>query len=127
MLGRCALYQSLLQGKNPENAKIDIDLAIANLRASGALHHLPRGLITRGWLRGRMDDNAGARADLDEAWRIASRGGMKLHQADICLYRAKLFGNRDALLEARALIMGCGYSRRIPELKDTEASFGLLF
>ncbi len=65
-------------------------------------------------------DAEGARADLDEAWRIAERGPMRLHVADIHLTRARLFRDKAALAEARKLIEQCGYWRRKEELEDAE-------
>lgn len=84
----------------------------------------------------------GAQSDLDEAWEIAERGSMKLHLADIHLYRARLFGrmkeegglmNADSeaisypwisperdLAEAERLINECGYHRRDEELADAK-------
>ena len=56
---------------------------------------IPRGLLTRAWLRHRSGDGDGARADLDEAWEIAERGPMPLFQADVQLHRARLFRDPD--------------------------------
>ncbi len=66
----------------------------------------------------------GARADLDEAHEIAERGGMRLFLADVALYRARFFGARAALTEARRLVEECGGGRRLPEIEDLEASLG---
>lgn len=125
-LGRCALHAALLQGQPPDAAQVDIERAVAGLRAAGRQDHIPRGLLTRAWLRHHLDDAAGAKADLDEAWRIATRGGMKLHQADVCLYRARLFKDKDALKRARELIEECEYFRRLRELEDAEAELGVV-
>jgi hypothetical protein len=86
------------------------------------MNYLPRGLLTRAWVRCLAGDEAGARADLDEAWEIAERGPMPLYQADIQLYRARLFRDRAALAEARRLIEKHGYHRRDEELADAEAA-----
>lgn len=120
-LARCALYTTLLQGQ-PSDATIrqKIDTAVTSLRASGSQHHLPRGLLTHAWLCFCQGDEPAARADLDEAERIASRGNMRLHLADIHLTRARLFRDRDALRQARTLIEQCEYFRRLPELEDAE-------
>jgi hypothetical protein len=86
-----------------------------------------------------------AQADLDEAWDIASRGPMRLHMADIHLYRARLFFREptypwadwdlwqtdksgpprprvaaDDLAAAEKLINECGYHRRDEELADAK-------
>jgi hypothetical protein len=89
---------------------------------TGIAHHLPRGLLTRAWLRFVLRDIEGCRADLDEAWEIAECGAMRLHMADILLTRARLFRDRDALAKARTLIDQCAYGRRKEELADTEAA-----
>jgi hypothetical protein len=75
---------------------------------------------------------------LDEAWEIAERGPMRLHMADIHLYRARLFhkvepypwnkfedgregrGPKDDLDAAEELINKCGYHRRDEELADAK-------
>jgi hypothetical protein len=71
----------------------------------------------------------GAKEDLDEAWEIAERGPMRLHLADIHLYRARLFFREkeypwespQADLEAaEKLITECGYHRRDEELADAK-------
>jgi hypothetical protein len=101
------------------------------------MDHLPRGLLTRAWLRLLEGETDGARADLDEAWEIAERGPMRLFMADVHLYRARLFhgvtpypwdkdkqgnlrGPKDDLAAARRLIEQCGYGRRKEELEDAE-------
>ena len=120
-LARCALYADLLHGRTPgEDAQQHTKAAIAGLRQAGTQHHLPRGLLTRAWLRHCLNNTDGAQADLAEAQRIAERGGMKLFLADIALTRARLFEDKAELAKARALIEECGYGRRLPELKDAE-------
>lgn len=124
-VGRCALYAALLRGESPHDAQADIDRAVAGLRASGQQDDIPRGLLTRAWLRHHLGDAIGAKTDLDDAWQIAARGNMRLHMADIHLTRARLFGNRAELAKARTLITECGYGRRLPELEDAEAALGV--
>ena len=120
-LARCALYADLLHGRPPgEDAQQHTEAAVAGLRQAGTMDHLPRGLLTRAWLRHCLNDLPGAQADLAEAQRIAERGGMKLHLADIALTRARLFEDKAELAKARALIEECGYGRRLPELEDAE-------
>lgn len=83
------------------------------------------------------------RLALDRAWEIAERGPMRLHMADIRLYRARLFFReqeypwnknldgtprdaKDDLAAAEKLINKCGYHRRDEELADAKAAiFGL--
>lgn len=72
---------------------------------------------------------AQSQADLDEAWEIAERGPMRLHMADIHLYRARLFfrekdypweSPQADLAAAEKLINECGYHRRDEELADAK-------
>ncbi len=124
-LARCALYGARLRGEAPTTARVEAERAVADLRASGSQHHLPRGLLTRAWLRHCLGDTAGAEADLQEVEQIAKRGQMRLHLADCHLTRARLFRDRDELAKARALIEECEYWRRLPELEDAEAALNL--
>jgi TIR domain-containing protein len=147
-LGRAALYAAILEnaesGKrsaNWENTRRELDAAVSGLRRAGTQDHLPRGLLTRAWLRFLTEAHTGvesAQEDLDEAWEIAERGPMRLFMADIHLYRARLFhavkpypwnkfedgregrGPKDDLADARELIERCGYWRRKEELEDAE-------
>jgi tetratricopeptide (TPR) repeat protein len=141
-LGRAALSEAILENSEIPNPKSEIDPAVDGLRRAGAQHHLPRGLLTRAWLRfleGKHTGSESAQTDLDEAWEIAERGPMRLHMADIHLYRARLFhavtpypwatdadghvrGPQDDLAAARKLIESCGYWRRKEELEDAEAA-----
>ena len=104
---------------------------VDGLRRAGQQWFLPNGLLTRAWLRCVEGDNDGAQEDLDEAWEIAERGPMRLHMADIHLYRARLFHDvkpypwaspHEDLAAARKLIEQCGYLRRKEELEDAEAA-----
>jgi hypothetical protein len=138
-----------------QTAGRELDVAVDVLRRSGNMDEVPRGLLIRAWcsfaegsahnLRGDAQEAARffsrAQEDLDEAWEIAERGPMKLHMADIHLYRARLFGNRKAetgnrkeeiqypwespvadLAAAERLINDCGYHRRDEELADAKAA-----
>ena len=96
-------------------------------------------MLTRAWLPSLESEADGAWADLDEAWDIAERGPMRLHMADIHLYRARLFGRmKDEggrmkeetaypwdspaadLAAAETLIHACGYHRCDEELADAK-------
>lgn len=143
-LGRALLYQSVVKANasaaestvgtepliNPA-AQDHLDAAVNGFRRAGTIHNLPWGLLSRAWRRFLRGEHSGARADLNEAWEIAERGPMKLHMADIQLYRARLFhavqpypwGSPHAdLAAARKLIEECGYWRRKEELEDAEAA-----
>lgn len=122
-LARCALYQALLAGQPPQGEHLDD--ALNFLRRAGYQHLISRGLLTRAWFHHARHDPDSARADLAEAQRIATRGGMKLHLADIHLTRARLFHDPAELAKARALIEECEYFRRLPELEDAEAALDI--
>ena len=133
-LSRIALYEAMLGERQVSNSelKTTIDGVVSGLRRGGDITHLPAGLLTRSWLRfldGRRTGPETAQEDLDEAWEIAERGPMKLHMADIHLYRARLFfrekdypweSAKADLAAARKLIEQCGYRRRKEELDDAE-------
>ncbi len=114
-LGRASLYAAILESRSrrgepaetssqpptPEESQLgftsaatELDQAVSGLRRAGQQPYLPRGLLTRAWLRGLNGARTGsesAQSDLDEAWEIAERGPMPLFLADIHLYRARLF------------------------------------
>jgi SEFIR domain-containing protein len=119
-LARAMFYKANSALPIPNSAFDHVAAAVDGLRASGQMAELPRGLLTRSWLRFLSGEELGCREDLDEAWEIAERGPMPLFQADIQLYRARLFRDRDALAEARRLIEKHGYNRRDGELADAE-------
>lgn len=140
-LGRAALYSAILEHSDIQNSKSNIENSVTGLGRAGQQNYLPLGLLTRAWLRalgGALTGPDSAQEDLDEAWDIASRGSMKLFMADIHLYRARLFGLRNAdfglrieesypwespehdLAEAERLIKECGYHRRDEELADAK-------
>jgi hypothetical protein len=129
-LGRAALYGAILEPSEIQNSQSEIDAAVSGLYRYADATHIPSGLLTRAWLRSLTGACAGpesAQSDLDEAWEIAERGPMKLHMADIHLYRARLFfrepsypwkSPQDDLAAAEKLINDCGYHRRDEELAD---------
>jgi tetratricopeptide (TPR) repeat protein len=154
-LGRAALYEAILESRSCrresaqtsprqptreeghrglQSAATELDRAVSGLHDSGVQDHLPRGLLTRAWLRSLTGPRTGpesAQSDLDEAWEIAQRGPMPLHMADIHLYRARLFfrckpypwqSPQQDLAEARRLIFKHGYLRRKEELEDAETA-----
>lgn len=136
--GRASLYGSLLSASDllahPQNSILTktLDNVIKDLRLAGQKQYLPPGLLTRAWVRllnGGLVGSQSAAEDLNEAWEIAERGPMRLHMADIHLYRARLFFREKEypwesaeadLKAARKLIEQCGYWRRKEELEDAE-------
>jgi tetratricopeptide (TPR) repeat protein len=119
---RVALYRADFARPIPRSAYENVTSAVHGVRKAGRSDHLPQVLLTRAWLRWLAGDETGCHEDLDEAWEIADRGPMPLFQADIQLYRARLFRDRGALAEARRLIEKHGYHRRDGELVDAEAA-----
>ncbi len=139
-LGRVALYGGILEGTSLDPCHASLQQGVGGLRRAGTQDHLPRGLLTRAWLRSLTGARTGpesAQTDLDEAWELAERGPMKLFMADIHLYRARLFfrephypwdknpdgtarGPQDDLAAAEKLINECGYHRRDEELADAK-------
>lgn len=112
-----------------EYAQFNINAAVAKLQQANASELLPTALLTRAWLRFLRENTVGASVDLDEAWDIAERGPMRLHMADIHLYRARLFfrekpypwkSPQDDLAAAEKLINECDYHRRDEELADAK-------
>ncbi len=156
-LGRAVFCRTLLTpagrkaGSLLESACRYLDDAVLELQHAGEMDFQPNALLARAWCsfvkaqgHDRRGDHgqatacrASAKADLDRAWQIAERGPMRLHLADVHLYRARLFhaekpypwdrdeqgrprGPRDDLAAARKLIEQCGYRRRDWELADAE-------
>jgi tetratricopeptide (TPR) repeat protein len=140
-LGCATLYRAILENSDFRLLTADlshVDAAVAGLRRASDATHLPRGLLTRVWLRfltGARTGPESAQEDLDEAWEIAERGPMKLFLTDIHLHRARLFGRLKAegemlkypwespaadLAAAEKLINDCGYHRRDEELADAK-------
>jgi ribosome-binding protein aMBF1 (putative translation factor) len=121
-LGRVSLYRKILDLKNMNfsSAVTHLDGAVDSFIMGNRSDYLPRGLLSRAWLRtvqGQLDT---ARADLDEAKQIAERGPMRLHLADIHLHRARLFRDKEELKLSRDLIEQRDYWRRKKELEDAE-------
>ena len=137
-LGRAELYEAILSGSSLSRIsemvtlRTTLDEAASTLRRAGTQDHLPRSLLTRAWFRfltrGYTNSDS-AQEDLDEAWEIAERGPMRLHMADIHLYRARLFFREEKypwesaesdLEAAEKLINECEYHRRDEELADAK-------
>ncbi len=115
-------------------AVTSLDRAVAELRQAGHQEFITRGLLARAAcfrLRGAIGEADGydrARADLDEAFAIATRGEMRLHLADCHLESARLVlatGDRAAARktweQAKAMIEEMGYHRRDGEVAEIKA------
>lgn len=113
----CAEFQALKQ--NARNSTLlELDLAVDKLRKAVRHEYLIRALLARTRIFRLLDHSREAQSDLDEAWQIAERGGMRLFMADVLLHRGRLFRDKAALTEAAELIKECGYHRRDEELAD---------
>jgi len=98
---------------------------VTGLRQAGQQDYIPRGLLARAALGRAAGDFDRARRDLDEALVIATRGGMRLHEADAHLEYARLClatGDRPAAREhfavAQRMVAGMGYGRRDGEVRE---------
>jgi hypothetical protein len=123
-LARAGLFRAILARAAPQPTLElpHIDAAVNGLRNSGAMNHLPKGLLTAALYHFVRGDVKSARTTLEQAQEIAERGPMPLYLADIHLHRARLFRDRAELATARALIEKHGYGRRKEELEDAEAA-----
>ena len=132
-LSRVRLYRVMLSQEvrrfYDSELSTTLEEVVNGLRRAGQMDELPRGLLTRSWLRflgGIRTGRGSTHEDLDEAWEVSERGPMRLHMADIHLYRARLFfrekeeypweSPESDLKAAEKLINECGYHRRVEEL-----------
>jgi tetratricopeptide (TPR) repeat protein len=115
------------------NLPIIFNRAVDGLRQAGTQHHIPRGLLARAEYYRVTGDLHKAQKDVDEAFSIASRGGMGLHLADCHLEYARLAladrgpGTEDGRAKAREhldiakkMIEKMGYHRRDKEVEALE-------
>ena len=132
-IGNAMFFACIISGaemfKTDQKWSSHLKTAVDCFRRSNQQDMLPLGLLARSFLLSLNGDNNGSQSDLDEAWDIASRGPMRLHMADIHLYRARLFfreehypweSPRADLEAAEKLINECGYHRRDEELADAK-------
>ena len=120
-----------------------LDRAVDGLRQAGTQDQLPRGLLARAELRRGTGELDKARRDLDEAFSIAARGGMRLFEADCHLAYARWYlasvetlhatslhamslppetdKAGEHLAKAKQIIEQTGYHRRDGELQELEA------
>jgi nucleoside phosphorylase/tetratricopeptide (TPR) repeat protein len=131
-LGRADLLQTQVEDTSDfTQATSNLESAVVSLRKSGVRDELPRGLLARAELRRVTGAQDKARLDLDEAFSIAARGGMRLHEADCHLGYARWYlasGDKpkawESLDKARKMIEDMGYHRRDKEVKELEAQLG---
>ncbi|HKG13704.1 MAG TPA: TIR domain-containing protein [Pyrinomonadaceae bacterium] len=130
-LGLAYFLQSLHEASGDLLLAADyLNHAVDGFRHAGTLHHLPRGLMARAWMRRSKGEFDRARIDLDEAMSIASRGSMGLHQADCHLEYARLYmagepkdvgKAREHLRTAKEMIGRMGYHLRDEAVRELEA------
>lgn len=128
LLGRAYMLQAQQEKtSNFYQALSHLERAVKGLRQAGTVNLLPRGLLARAELYRVKGDFGRARADLDEAMYIATRGGMGLHQADCHLEYARLYlaqgekeKAREHLLTAKGMIGRMGYHLRDKEVQEIE-------
>ncbi len=134
-LGRAHLLHSQRKPNHSftESANF-LNRAVDGLRRAGTQHHIPRGLLARAEfyrVTGALDK---AKRNLDEAFTIATRGGMGLHLADCHLEYARLSlargvgtlnstslqDAREHLAIAKKMIEKMEYHRRDKEVEELE-------
>ncbi|HEY8035119.1 MAG TPA: SEFIR domain-containing protein [Methylobacter sp.] len=101
-----------------------LEQAVTGLRAAGAQHHIPSGLLARAaWFR-FCEDFKAAHKDLNEVLELAESYKMRLHLCDYHLEAARLALAELDLVTAKGhcdkaeqLIKDTGYNRRLPELQ----------
>jgi tetratricopeptide (TPR) repeat protein len=127
-LGRAHLLQAQQEGTGDfTQAAAHLDRAVDGLRQAGMQEFIIRGLLAWAELRRVTGSLDRARADLEEALSIATRGGMRLHQADCHLEYARLHlacsekeKARQSLSKAKEMIEEMGYHRRDGEVAELE-------
>ncbi|MEM8951821.1 MAG: toll/interleukin-1 receptor domain-containing protein [Pseudomonadota bacterium] len=124
-LDRLSLGRVKMTLGDQDEAHLQLDQSVDGLRESGAIHHIPRGLLARAIFFRQVENYAKSRRDLDEVMRIATRSGMRLFACDCHLEYARLAVaecNPDAarvhLESAEALVDNCGYHRRDPDIAE---------
>jgi len=127
-LGRAHLLQSQHNPNHPfTESPTYLNHAVEGLRQAGQLNYLPLGLLARAAYYRVTGDLGKAQKDVNEAFSIASRGGMGLHLADCHLEYARLAlarGEKEKAREhwqiAKESIEEMGYHRRDKEVEELE-------
>jgi len=126
-LGSAYLLKAQVEKGDFTKAVEHLDQAVNGLRQAGTQHHIPRGLLARASLHRIQKDFDRAKHNVDEAFTIASRGGMGLHLANCHLEYARLYFDmgekekaRRNLATAKEMIDRMGYHRRDKEVQELE-------
>ena len=127
-LGRVCLLQAWNNNTGDfGQAKHYLQKAMADLRELGRQEFIVLGLLARAELHRVCGEFPQAQQDLDEAMAIATRGKMRLYEADCHLEYARLYlarGDRDSAREsldiAKKMIDEMGYHRRDGDVAELE-------
>ena len=127
-LGRASLMAAEQEGTGDyARAAEELDRAVDGLREAGQQDYLPRGLLARAGLDRVRGAFVPAERDLAEAMEIATRGQMRLYEADAHIEYARLYfamGDaakaRDHLATAKEMVADMAYLRRAPEIEELE-------
>ncbi len=116
------------RGGGVTQAAIYLQRAVDGLRQAGQQDDLPRGLLARAELYRFADAFTKAQNDLDEAYTIATRGGMRLYETDCHLEYARLYvamndmnEAQEHFVKARQMVEEIGYHRRDKDVQELEA------
>ena len=93
--------------RDSTESSMHLEEAVTFIRLSGALEFLPPALLARATPH-----------DVEEAFTIATRCGMRLHLADYHLIQARRLKSIEHFYKAEALINETGYHRRDQSLAD---------
>jgi tetratricopeptide (TPR) repeat protein len=130
-LGRAYLIQARREANKAFlHAKGYLSQAVDGLRQAGYLEFIACGLLARAELR-RVEGDHQAVIDLDEAMAIATRGSMRLHQADCHLEYTRLHLVQGEKEEARVhwerakeMVESTGYHLRDEEVREIGEQLG---
>ncbi len=125
-LGQAHLLQAQQEGSRDfVQATAHLNRAVDGLRQAEVQDYVVRGLLAQVELRRVTGDLERARGDLEEALSIATRGGIRLHEADCHLEYARLHlacgeqeKARESLAKAKGMIEEMGYHRRDGEVAE---------
>lgn len=128
-LGRAHMMQTQSEGTGDYSQAADhLERAVDGLRRAGQQQYTPLGLLARAELRRVKGELDKAQRDLDEAFSIAARSKMRLHETDchlgyahLHLARGEKDKARESLDKAKQLIAETGYHRRDREASDLES------
>ena len=127
-LGRAHLMQ-VRGAQKPDytQAAEHLEGAGTDLRQAGQQPYISLGLLAHAELRRVMGECEKAQSDLDIAYTIATRGGMRLFKADCHLEYARLYlamGEKEQAREhwekAKEMVDEMGYHRRDGEVEELE-------